>query len=543
MKQLSIIFTLLLFFTACGDHQSSTSNVENDLEIINNDSDHSQENQDSYANFTKIPETTYSMKGLSLTSSPARMWHTFQPAEEEWSKKPLFIFFNGGPGSSTALLFTSNTSRMTADTAVNGGKSVGKNPYSFTDFGNILHVDARQTGFSYGTGTPSCDWKSLNVYSDAADFIRVILGVFKKHPEISKNPVYIVGESYGGIRATAMLNMILHYGEYREGKRAYEDSTLFKDLHSHFASYFEKDPEEKAFSPKDVSRQFKGQILIQPLVAGMPQTVSSGKILNSPESPLFDFAKEVEKEFIPDPNPASYKGWNHAITFIEQSGRDPYAAHKPEGFLMSSSEDAIDTLLYVETLDQMIESDPKEIELLYAENRENGYRCDGVGPIAGNKHMLPLPVQRMLRHHSVLRDMEKIDGNLASVFGELSKDDRYFIFLSSNITQAFYSAPVTPFDDSFGTLFLENIKDIRTFITNAEKDFIIYSPAIPATIAEMKDEVDSVTLKEESFSIDLKSGESVEIAFPVYRESGHSVTMFEPEKFYNDVKSWIEKAE
>ena len=38
-----------------------------------------------------------------LRTSPARIWYTFQPADEDAEARPLFVFFNGGPGGATAL--------------------------------------------------------------------------------------------------------------------------------------------------------------------------------------------------------------------------------------------------------------------------------------------------------------------------------------------------------------------------------------------------------------------------------------------------------
>jgi hypothetical protein len=38
---------------------------------------------------------------LPLQSSEARIWYSFHAADQDGWKKPLFVFFNGGPGSST----------------------------------------------------------------------------------------------------------------------------------------------------------------------------------------------------------------------------------------------------------------------------------------------------------------------------------------------------------------------------------------------------------------------------------------------------------
>ena len=49
---------------------------------------------------------------LQMRSSPARIWYVFQPADENPEDKPLFVFFNGGPGGATSAgLFSANTGR------------------------------------------------------------------------------------------------------------------------------------------------------------------------------------------------------------------------------------------------------------------------------------------------------------------------------------------------------------------------------------------------------------------------------------------------
>jgi len=88
---------------------------------------------------------------LQLRSSPARIWYVFQPADESPAEKPLFVFFNGGPGGATSAgLFSANTGRKAVK--VDNEKDTAEiinNPSSWTAMGNLLHIDARTAGFSY----------------------------------------------------------------------------------------------------------------------------------------------------------------------------------------------------------------------------------------------------------------------------------------------------------------------------------------------------------------------------------------------------------
>ena len=87
-------------------------------------------------------------------------------------------------------------------------------------------------------------------------------------------------------------------------------------------------------------------------------------------------------------------------------------------------------------------------------------------------------------------------------------------------------------------MFLENIRTVKTFITNAEEDIILYAKATPEA-AKKFSSVSSVETGEESFTVHFKDGESATVTFPFYPESSHSVSVNQPEKFLNDVKNWM----
>ena len=197
--------------------------------------------------------------------------------------------------------------------------------------------------------------------------------------------------------------------------------------------------------------------------------------------------------------------------------------------------------MHPDSLEELLLYDPRNISLLYAKNRTDGYRCDEVSRLMPvDNSLLPESVRTMVRLRTANKRALRMDGTLATVFGQLSANDSYYISLSRVILNSFYEAAITPYSDTFGDLFMENILHARTFITNADNDFIIYAPAIPATLRARYD-VKSIVEAENSFTLNLESGESVEIDFPSYSDCGHSVTMFKPEQFFNDVKAWLKK--
>ena len=88
---------------------------------------------------------------LVLQSSEARLWYSFLGADADGPGTPLFIFFNGGPGSATSCgLMSMYTGRYSLDNRQeNGGAAYIANPVPWTRFGHLLYIDARQSGFSY----------------------------------------------------------------------------------------------------------------------------------------------------------------------------------------------------------------------------------------------------------------------------------------------------------------------------------------------------------------------------------------------------------
>ena len=146
-------------------------------------------------------------------SVPARMFYSFRAADQAPERSPLLVVFNGGPGSATSAGLLANG---TGPRRIKGGEGtaaeVVPNPGSLTRFANVLWIDERQAGFSYATEVRSggCTFDPL---SDAADFLRVMLAFIEAHPALALTRVGIVAESYGGVRANAMVHELVHAGE------------------------------------------------------------------------------------------------------------------------------------------------------------------------------------------------------------------------------------------------------------------------------------------------------------------------------------------
>ena len=130
------------------DDTSDTQTHDNDSEEIddnNNDADTAPDDDpvviveglDYESGFIDLEENSYTLSNSSTNSGRAKMWYDFQPADENPESKPLFVLYNGGPGSSSWLIFLYNTSKKTAVQAF-AGEGVADNQWNWNKLGNLL---------------------------------------------------------------------------------------------------------------------------------------------------------------------------------------------------------------------------------------------------------------------------------------------------------------------------------------------------------------------------------------------------------------------
>ena len=510
------------------------------------------EGLDYESGFIYLEENSYTLSNKSNKSGKAKMWYYFQPANKDPQDKPLFVLYNGGPGSSSSLIFLYNTSKKTADQAF-AGEGVADNQWDWNRFGNLLYVDARQTGFSYGiVDNPSnssarsnyFSTANFNVFADAADFIRVILRFLDNHPKIKSNQVILAGESYGGTRTTAVANILLNVADYAQKNRVFYDQALFNEIAAHFQ---EIDPSVTDMPSKEaVAKQFSGQIMIQPLAMGQQQLDAIGEVLEKSGSPLYEIQQATGRKY----SPCGSSSWNcdkydNAVNYVQNAGRDIYSYRREYNWLFDYTDYGIAKMLQFSMFGQFIMNDPTKIEDLYAANRTGAFRYKSGSGYSRNTadldklENLPESIKIVLKARIEQRNAHPLSsGNLESVFGTLPSYDEYYVDTNSTILSTFYNASISPYSDVNGEMFLENIKAIKTFITKAEEDIILYAEATPEA-AKKFSSVSSVETGNESFTVHFKDGQSATVTFPFYPESSHSVSVNQPEKFFNDVKNWI----
>jgi hypothetical protein len=414
----------------------------------------------------------------------ARMFYAFRPADQDAEHKPLAVFFNGGPGAPTSLgLLSFGTGPMTLDAATMSRTPV-PNAASWSRFANLLYLDERMAGFSYGLGAtmlPSC---VMSEQEDAGDFVRSLLAFLDGHPTIRANPVVVVGESYGGIRATRMLDILLRYSS--EAPSAGAD--LLALIQAHYDAVFPS-LAGKTIPEATAATQFGAQVLIEPVVLGGVQMMEQSNIIS-----MDPYVGNV---------PAS---------------QDPYDVRQPMSY-----EDAITSLA-----------------LGAMSTASSAASLLGV-PLTSIPRLGPSARQGAFHPNlAAVNGVAQANTALTTLLGALGTQDAYIAMFGSQCP-----TPADWMDPAVANLFVENLVSVRTFITHARYDQVVYTPAIPGAFknAGWTVAIDSSpragVVNPGWFTVTDTMGHATEVRWPRYDSSGHMVAMTEGTELATDVQGWL----
>lgn len=126
--------------------------------------------------------------------------------------RPVLFAFNGGPGASASFLHMGALGPVRAHVPQDPAAplpttaEVGANPDMLLDAADLVLLDPPGTGFSaFGAGA-DMDWYR-SVDGDADAVAQAALAWLRANGRMDA-PVYVLGESYGTIRATAMIEAL-----------------------------------------------------------------------------------------------------------------------------------------------------------------------------------------------------------------------------------------------------------------------------------------------------------------------------------------------
>lgn len=122
--------------------------------------------------------------------------------------RPVLFVFNGGPGSSSVWLHMGaiGPRRLVLDAEVNPTSvppfGVRSNPFSVLNVADLVFIDPVGTGYSHAVGSAK-DSDFYGVDADADAVARFIEAWLSEHGRWN-SPKYLLGESYGSVRAAVL---------------------------------------------------------------------------------------------------------------------------------------------------------------------------------------------------------------------------------------------------------------------------------------------------------------------------------------------------
>jgi hypothetical protein len=543
------------------------------------------------------------------TSAPTRLWYTYfkTDMDKDIKEKPLFVFLNGGPGCGTSMnLFSMNTAPYTLDRNVTGhNRYSAKNPYTWTALGNLLYIDAPNTGFSYMLGKDKKSDSDLfrlktfffdsnyNAFIDASQVLRFLFMFLEKHDEIRGNRIILVGESYSGVRVTTMLNMLLQYEKYADGSKVFRDAGLKKTIENHFRSTLKKEP---PFSPEDIKKQFASQVLIQPQIVDKYQIEDKKNAFMAQNSLMDKLGKEAKAEiswreflrFKGVENISKFKD-DHITEYLLAIDRDQYNCAKESSWTDDNEFQSMSALTNVNELKKITNCDPRQIKYFLPQNRKNALRFPFHKEVPADiKRIIELLKFELSAQENMLLEMfpyfdasfnislDRKKHSLEYNLGQLNDFDSYlvgtnpYIFLGfmtnsgakeglGAIVQLIREIYNDIYDISpgerikYGTMFLENLIHIDTFMTHAANDIVVYSPTLISQFDKNRFSKIITKIdydknwpakngdKPSDVNFHYRNGSKKTLNWYYYNDSGHAVSSSEPEKFRNDVAQWLKQ--
>ncbi|MFO0555971.1 MAG: hypothetical protein U0271_46765 [Polyangiaceae bacterium] len=446
------------------------------------------------AGFIEVPATT---GGPDYTS---RLFYSFIPAEHDADKAPIVLFFNGGPGAATtSVLLPFGTGPLTIDPAAAPDVGPAENPNRWSRFANLLYVDTRSAGLSYDLEPGlalTCSPTGYMPAIDAGDFIYALLEFLDSHEPLRDNPVVVSGESYGGTRAPLMLYMLQYYGTTPESPSPSDPDIaaaapwLRDKMQAHLDAAFPEDG-TGVRDAGQVAKQFGWQILIQPSIFGLDQSMFQQQYLEQ------------------DPDFAEY--------FANPSTYSPYDVRLTNDEAALIGEHADNTIRNPQFLAALLGVGLDTITGLAAADRADAYR-----------DLSLYDVNNVANAESAMRE----------ALGDLPMDrDAYYLPLASPC--GFYLGDYMSLQ-AFARVMVRG----GTFITNARHDAVVYTEALPIFFQQASSftvDVDtSVPAGSPRKGVIRLHGDllDVDLRFPTY-DAGHEVSIGAPAEFAQDVELWL----
>lgn len=140
----------------------------------------------------------------------AAVFYTSYVADHQSADRPLTFVFNGGPGAASAFLHLGLVGPKILDFGPTGRDGANArlvdNPESWLAFTDLVLIDPVGTGWSRAAKPD--DAKNFYGVQQDAQAIAKTIALYIAHSGRMSTPVYLFGESYGGLRAVKVANVL-----------------------------------------------------------------------------------------------------------------------------------------------------------------------------------------------------------------------------------------------------------------------------------------------------------------------------------------------
>ena len=137
---------------------------------------------------------TDSYSGYLPVTDTKELHYVFISSSTDPTKDPVLIWFNGGPGCSSMLGFMQENGPWVID---DFETEIKENPYPWNSRANVLYIES-PAGVGFSKANADTDLVQ-NDMTQSEDAFKALQEWFKKFPEFKANPLWVSGESYGGI--------------------------------------------------------------------------------------------------------------------------------------------------------------------------------------------------------------------------------------------------------------------------------------------------------------------------------------------------------
>lgn len=140
----------------------------------------------------------------------AAIFYTSYVAEHQTQDRPVTFVFNGGPGASSAYLHLGLVGPRILDFGPSerdgAGARLVDNPQTWLAFTDLVLIDPIGTGWSRAA-KPDSAKDFFGVQQDAQAIAKTI-ALYLAHTGRMSSPKYLLGESYGGLRAVKVASVL-----------------------------------------------------------------------------------------------------------------------------------------------------------------------------------------------------------------------------------------------------------------------------------------------------------------------------------------------